>query len=272
MTNIYLAELLKHNLISYVFGADVFYKLKKLGKMMIYIKNGRILEKWFSEKTSKKDSYKFVHYRQCKNLKNDLFFKRVDFYTKTIDLEIKDNEIFDSFNKNCREKIKRIRNKTNFEVENNIDSFINFYNEFSDLRGRNRLTEKFTSYCRNIIVTKATYDDEVMVMHSYLIDKNIGRVRLLHSVSHFNVLDDSKKRNLIGMLNRYLHFEDMKYFKEQGFNVYDLGGYAYETKSEKLLNINHFKDQFGGTLVRESSYISYPLYFAQTLMCRQGQH
>ncbi len=67
-------------------------------------------------------------------------------------------------------------------------------------------------------------------------------------------------RSLVGMANRFLHFKDMTYFKDNNYMVYDFGGYAFETNDEQLKNINDFKDSFGGTLIHESDYMPLILF------------
>jgi len=50
-------------------------------------------------------------------------------------------------------------------------------------------------------------------MHSYIIDKGIGRARLWYSASTFRSFDKKDKlRLLIARANINLHYEDMKLF------------------------------------------------------------
>ena len=98
-------------------------------------------------------------------------------------------------------------------------------------------------------------------MHSYIFDKEKKIIRLLHSASFYET-DDKKIRNLIGMANRFLHFKDMQYFKEEGFETYDFGGYAYDTPDKHLQNINKFKSSFNGISTLQSNYYTYLLYVA----------
>jgi len=64
---------------------------------------------------------------------------------------------------------------------------------------------------------------------------------------------------VVGRANRFLHYEDIRYFKEHGYETYDLGGYAKDTQDPKLQGINVFKESFGGTIVEQYNYYS-PLY------------
>jgi lipid II:glycine glycyltransferase (peptidoglycan interpeptide bridge formation enzyme) len=52
----------------------------------------------------------------------------------------------------------------------------------------------------------------------------------------------------------------MLYFKSLGAKKYDLGGYAVDDSNEERQQINEFKKGFGGEIVKEPNYMSYPLY------------
>lgn len=87
-----------------------------------------------------------------------------------------------------------------------------------------------------------------LVWHAYY--RGATRVRLMHSASLFREAADNAFRNLVGRANRYLHWQDMLRFRNEGIRIYDLGGwYAGQTDEEKL-RINKFKEEFGGGRVR----------------------
>ena len=92
-------------------------------------------------------------------------------------------------------------------------------------------------------------------MHAYLLDDTLKRVRLLHSASLFRNEKDNQLKAITGRANRLLHFNDMCFFKQHGFQIYDMGGYAHGTSDEALKRINQFKDSFGGILIQESDYL-----------------
>ncbi|MNI71773.1 hypothetical protein D3C73_1276650 [compost metagenome] len=117
-----------------------------------------------------------------------------------------------------------------------------------------------------MLITKATYDNVDIVMHSYVIDKHSKRARLLHSSSLFRNEDGTNIRAIIGRANRLLHFADIQYFKEMGFVTYDLGGYATDIQDQALANINQFKSSFGGQLKKENDYIPYLMVWLSKLL------
>lgn len=55
----------------------------------------------------------------------------------------------------------------------------------------------------------------------------------------------------IGRANRLHHWSDMLRFRDEGFGIYDFGGWYSGTQNQALLQINRFKKSFGGELVRQ---------------------
>jgi lipid II:glycine glycyltransferase (peptidoglycan interpeptide bridge formation enzyme) len=51
-------------------------------------------------------------------------------------------------------------------------------------------------------------------------------------------------------MNRCLHWNDMRWFKREGIPTYDLGGWYNGIQDEEKLRINKFKEEFGGTIVK----------------------
>jgi lipid II:glycine glycyltransferase (peptidoglycan interpeptide bridge formation enzyme) len=104
-------------------------------------------------------------------------------------------------------------------------------------------------------ITKVIYFERILVMHAYLCDKDSKTVRLLHSSRNLS-FEDNK---LIGYANKFLHFQDMLFFKKEGYAFYDFGGIDRDSTNPVILGINRFKEGFGGMLKREYNLVSYPL-------------
>jgi lipid II:glycine glycyltransferase (peptidoglycan interpeptide bridge formation enzyme) len=231
---------------------------------MIKLKQKIINEYWFASTINDFDIFKISKYKQYKGNKKFGFID-YDFYTKIISLEKSEEEILSGFAKNTKYEVNRAKREgVEFAVEGNLNDFVNFYNDFAQSKNL-KLLNNIEKYKEHLIVTKALFDNKILSMHSYLVDKDLKRVRLLHSASQFRNIEDNKMRNLIGMANRMLHFNDMCYFKGQGFKEYDLGGYAYNTDDNVLKNINKFKDSFGGKLVKEIELQSIPFFLVNKL-------
>jgi hypothetical protein len=223
-------------------------------------------EIWFSTKPPVRDIVSFNIFRQCFSTQKLWGFKREDFFTKIIDLTQSETEIQNQFNKTTKYDMNRAgREKVQFRLGESIDSFISFYNEFAETKGLQFITSNLYFQDReNFKITMATLDGNTLVMHCYLTDVAIKRVRLLYSASHFRIMDNVDK-SMVGRANKFLHYQDMLYFKDQGYAYYDLGGYGKDSIDDEILKINTFKDGFGGSLVRQSNYIPYLYILFQKL-------
>ena len=88
-------------------------------------------------------------------------------------------------------------------------------------------------------------DGTALGWHAYYVDTQ--RVVLLYSMASQRLCSDATQRQVIGRANRYLHWQDILKFKAEGLSVYDFGGW-YDGKEDKgLLQINQFKEEFGGS-------------------------
>lgn len=231
--------------------------------------------KLFYKKPRYFDALRLVEYNITSNTSNIPGFKREKIFTKVINLIKPPEELLAQCRKNTKYEIKRAEKEgIEFGIEDNIDAFIDFYNSFVESKNNSKdvlnLSKNYF-YCfrNNLIITKAIFENEIRVMHSYIMDKETKRVRLLNTASLFRYGEDFQKRNLIGRANRFLHYQDMIYFKNSGFEIYDMGGYGYNTDDVVIQKINEFKDSFGGELLEESWYISLPLYLIRLLRTYQ---
>ena len=91
-----------------------------------------------------------------------------------------------------------------------------------------------------LVITTSEIEGKTVVYHSYITDDYHSR--FLHSCSEFRVADNAM-RNAIGRANKYLHWNDWIYLKQQGVVEYDWGGIA---SYEKPNGIDKFKMSFGG--------------------------
>ncbi len=180
--------------------------------------------------------------------------------------------IFSSFNSTTRNEIKKAEKiGMIFNVKKNISLFVEFYNNFAKIKKLALLDIKKIEPMGNITeITYVTMENgsahvEPLVMHLYLVDYIGKRVTLSYSASLFRYEKLSTVKNIIGNANRFLHYNDMIYFKSKGFKIYDLGGYAKDTNDSEKKGINFFKDSFGGEFIEESNYFSIPAYIGKKI-------
>jgi len=201
----------------------------------------------------------FSYYKQSSYNKTVSGYCQEPFYTKTIDISTPVTAFESAFDQKTIYEIRRaIKDGVTTTTETDFTRFINFYNLFSQTKGLPKLKTNFSNYKSHTVITKAVYNQQDIVMHAYVVDSDQKRVRLLYSASLFRNEEDTQLKAIIGRANRLLHFRDMCFFKERGFEVYDLGGYAANTNNAALQRINQFKDSFGGELIQESDYLPLP--------------
>lgn len=214
---------------------------------------------WFSRKPKFFDLFKFSLYFHSQS-KSQLFgFRQKPKFTILVDISLPDEDILKAASETTRYEVRRAsRDNIRAEREKSLNTFCDFSNKAADAKKRGHLSlAGLLPYWPDMYVTKVMQENEVLAMHSYLIDKIIGRVALLHSVSLFRLEPDSGRRNAISRANRWLHYQDMLLFKRMGMTDYDFGGYAKNTTDPELSSINAFKLGFGGVVVEESNYISW---------------
>ena len=218
----------------------------------------KAVHRWFSERPDVHGWCRLAYFFHCRSTVAVPGFRRFPKFTKLIDLGQSEEQILAGFRKNTRYEVRRAdSDKIHWGTVAEPETFLQFYDIFAATKERLPLDRRLLlAYWPHMRVTQAAIADQVLVMHSYLLDPGIGRATLLHSASPFRTTDDQQERNRVSRANRWLHFSDMTHLKTQGFTVYDFGGYAVHTENPELQHINDFKDSFGGQLVEESTYYS----------------
>ena len=200
-----------------------------------------------------------------------------DIHTLLIDLTNAEDVIFSGFDKITKHQVNRAETKENFTIAT-FDStwegkndFFKFYNTFALSKKLPPIGEEEFNFLFNnnsYIIRSASYNDEVLVYHSYIIANK--RARLMHSASLFRNSTDTAFKNMIGRANRLLHWDDICYFKRNGYLIYDLGGVSIDKNNQEGQAINKFKEGFGGKIVKEyKSYIPLTLKGLIFLLCKK---
>ncbi len=218
---------------------------------------------WFSEKP-RPGYFSLTIYKQTKFSQYIKGLYKTDFYSKIIDLTRPIEDINSEIDKTTLYEIRRAtKDGSVFNISSNINEFVMFYNDFANSKNLKSINESFFKPQDCFVLTEAILDNSVKVKHAYILDKEYSRARLLFSASRHLNTNLSSERAVIGRMNRYLHYQDILYFKNIGINEYDLGGFAFNTNDNELININKFKDSFGGKLVCEYDY--WPWYYKYIL-------
>ena len=217
----------------------------------------KVCESWFSYKFNLKNVFSFNVFFHLKNSTKWIPAVKVYSHTLELDLQQTNEEIFANFSKQIRQQIRVAeKENTNCFFKNDVENFVAFFNEFAAKKDTWQTSEdRMRNIGENVKISFATNNGIILAAHSYIVDNEIGIVRHLHSAS--KRLDETFDKNLIGRANKYLTITDIIYFKENGFKVFDFGGFAKDTENESLKGINNYKLQFGGKLVRCTNYYSF---------------
>lgn len=223
---------------------------------------------FFAKKINLFDAFSLKQFVHSFPTKKVLGFKYDTGYTLHSDLSLTEDVLLQQFSSTCRNEVRRsIKDGIICSEQKNIDEYISFFNDFASQKAINGVDAKrVASYGDNFIVFKAELGDEVLAMHSLLVDYDASIVLLLTSANAR--FDDSKKRTIIGRANRHLHYHEMLYFKGLGFKIYDWGGIAEEEAvaiNPGLKGVNDFKLSFGGVRMENIIYSSYLFLIAQKI-------
>lgn len=205
------------------------------------------LNKNFSEED------KIIFWSCKKKLSRPFYIDEMLFNTLQINLNMSLDEIYGSFNKTYKYEIRRAEKKDKIKYlvkdrlsEKDFKYYVKFYNEFAKSKNRPPCEENkiWQLNCiGSLLVTYAfTEDNELLCVHSYVLD-GYDRACLVHTFSLFRYYDNDTK-NMIGRANKFLHYKDIIYFKNLGFNIYDFGGYRLNPPNQEFINVNNFKRGF----------------------------
>jgi len=182
------------------------------------------------------------------------------YHTIVVDLRQSAEVLLHQLSNHTASKIRRARDRDRIVCEGfrlvsreMLDCFEETYKRFAAFKALPPLDRPFLDQLARdgsleISVAKNPVG-KALVYHTYYHDSN--RSCLLHSVSLYQTLSDSAARNAMGRANRYLIWYGILRHQEQGLKFFDLGGWYPGNTNQELLDINRFKEGFGGKIVRE---------------------
>lgn len=225
-------------------------------------KNGLIAtQKWFSNEVKSFDFLTITVYKQVDlKVKSSFFYYKKWFYTLHSNLNIPKEDIVKKFSSTIRNEINRSdKEGCVFNSSESKANFIAIFNDFAEQRGIASLSiEKLNELNDNLRLTSSSVSGVITAVHSYLVDYDSKKVRLLHSGTQR--FSEGLDRNMIARSNKFLHYMDLIQFKQEGFLLYDWGGIAIGTQDVGMQGINKFKESFGGELIMQKDLYS-PIYF-----------
>jgi hypothetical protein len=207
-------------------------------------------EVWFDEEPPVDAGIDILVHRHCPSPIPRV--RTVTLQTLRTDLARPVNEIVAAFDATCRNEIRRADSRDELccevipEPVDRLDEFITFYDKFARQKGicsTDRYWLGRAAAAHQLVLSQSSRDSEQLVWHAYLCVGDIAI--LMFSASWFRG-KDSAYRSLVGRANRWLHWQDMLYFKRAGVRYYDWGGMFHDESTADRAGINQFKRMFGG--------------------------
>lgn len=186
-------------------------------------------------------------------------------YTFINDLTSDEDSIFSNFSKTNQNEIRRCE-KENVSYQCFFDfdrdvvrDFCKTYNNMFRIKKMNKRFNKSLIIAalknKKMVITKASCENnqKCFVYHAYFYD-GINSDLLYSASPVWKNSSNKEDRNLIGRMNKGLHFYDMKILKKEGIEKYDWGGIG--NTPDVLSGIGKFKQSFGGEIACFANYFS----------------
>lgn len=238
----------------------VSYERHDRKDLMLEVKSRFFRNRYFAAKLPWLDIFRAIHYFNYlgDNEKVPWFYSKKIGVSCVSDLTIGIDKIMESMKSNTRNEIRRaIKEGCSFHVDNDIDAFVPYYNDFCRSKGLNDYTskERILKY-KDILSTKVEHNGMVLARHINILDRAGKNAFLMFSCSPR--LDENADRRLIGWANKFLHYKDLEWLTNAGFEKYDWSGVCLD-KGDVRYSIGQFKLSFGGEITHPLM-LKTPLY------------
>ena len=181
------------------------------------------------------------------------------FYTRLIDLSQTEEQLRAALSEDTAYKIRRARGHDKIICEccdardtAVMNRFEEVYKLFAARKGlpplNRALLESLAAAGALDVAAAKDAQGKVLVYHANY--RDCRRATQLESPSLYRTFSDSAARNFCGRANRYLTWNNILRYKEQGLKAFDFGGWHLGSDPD-MVNINDFKRGFGGTVVCE---------------------
>ena len=179
------------------------------------------------------------------------------FWTTVVDLTRGTDELFEDLKRTSRTQVRRIeRLRDQIEVRRNkgVDSdFLTVYNGFVGVkRHSERLSLRRLQQIKPFTDIFVSYFlGRPLCAHAYIKDQKLKRVGLMLAGS--SRFSGSNAGVFVGSINRWLHWYEMRLYKSEGIELYDMGGTGTSTPQKEA--IARFKLLLGGKQIVEHNYM-----------------
>lgn len=215
----------------------------------------RILEGWHGEEPEATDVDIIRRFQQPQPIAGMICR---DFYTILIDLNNDQAALLQNIKPDTRYEIRRstregfVYHLWTGQAPPVFSEFCDYYDEFALRKSQRQLRRDWLSLLSangSLNLSRiAEASGETLIWHAY--HRGQSRATLLYSASLVPAGAASAQRNRVGRANRFQHWQDILRFKAAGLAQYDFGGWYEGQSDQKRLQINKFKEEFGGEIVR----------------------
>lgn len=228
---------------------------------MLEVKSRFFRNRYFATKLSWLDLFRAIHYFNYLGNSETVPW----YYVKKVgvscvsDLTLGIEKTMKGMHNTTRTHIKRaIKEGCSFHIDNDIDAFVPYYNDFCRSKGLNDYTSKarILKY-KDILSTRVEHNGITLARHINILDKVGKNAFLMFSCSQR--LDESADRRMIAWANKFLHYKDLEWLVNAGYEKYDWSGICLDENDERY-SIGQFKLSFGGEITR-------PLMLRTPLFC-----
>lgn len=223
--------------------------------MYIYRKSlVRVADVYFDEPQVSTGGADFIRYlARSSPVEGGLTARRA---TRLIRLSRPEPALFADLSKTARYEIRRAEERDQIDPHVfvpqpgplDLERFADGYDRFAAGRGLRRGNRARLSSMRKagrLALSRVETTDGISIWHAYY--WNGARARLLHSACAAGEREDHETRARAARANRWLHWEDLRAFKNAGTATLDLGGW-HTGSDPKLLRVNAFKQSLGGEI------------------------
>ena len=224
-----------------------------------------ITNKIFARKSSTSDFLKIISYSTFLGNKKPRLMVKKTKSTVAIPLHHTDEELLMGTKSKTRNQIRKaIKDNVVCSISSDVEEFVAFYNDFAKEKGLSSISvSSCLKYKESLQISKASYENETICYHANLIDTESKRSLLLYSASAR--LTEGVDKSMIGNANRYLHYYDLCSLRDAGMGIYDFGGVYMGNKDKAKMGIADFKQSFGGSIEKVTTYYS-PIFYLLSLL------
>jgi len=174
-----------------------------------------------------------------------------------VDLSKGQEAVYSRMHTNCRYKVRRAEKMHDrFKIAMNTKAvradFFDLYNTFAINKGNMPLLKprRFNEYLPHADVFMLYFEDQPTCGRLVLRDEESGTAVMLYSGTRR--FEEGADTITVGLLNRYLHWHEMKTYQAAGMKRYDFGGVG--PGRSKIPSVSNFKMSFGGQVTTFGLY------------------